>query len=816
MTKLHINNHKNLQFENLTSERKIDGTINTLCYGLPDSIRSKITNISRSYLTEMVEEFQQLSDMDREIKFHDSCKQNSEQFIKIAQRIMTRLIEDPEFLIVEISKYSNFNQVSVEGEVVYKWTEFYPRRFRKIINMLKFLNYLDEPTDKLSLIHVLISLSEFYKDIRYVSAEAITMEERRIQNTVFVSEDLANQAKSRYEEFFREEFIQFIDDIMDGQLDCLNPYIKKMVNDIRISIRRVLNVRNIQNLECPNYVSMASSGMTDGDTGKTIPALFADIFEIIPEEIRDIPVFGNNFMKDPNYYIDSNHKGRSYGKFITIPQSKLKRRGIHISPNFINDRLSYYHSLASSILANIDRDCTFNQHKGYNRVNLYTTDKSFQLFSLDLTSATDTWLIENQADMLRCILKRYPGYTEDIISSWVKLMTFEEILPRTNELVSMKIGQPQGRLSSFPMFALTHHFIMIYVLWSVHGMSNTYCDYVILGDDSFIVTKDPAAVMNVNSEFIHPISQTYKTVLSYINVECNLDKGYQSYLDGEVRIAEFAKVLSMGGYVLTSAPWNLITKCNSLSYWLWWLKYSPWENIETVSYNISRELNIDRQILLKYLSLEVDYNRGLAKLGPLFDSNYDGNEMHKFLYLKDKWLIANSILLNLLNTKSKEELPIELDYEFILKSIERDNNALKKYIVYDSPKLMEVLDLEMIKAFLREALSQSIELNAEDRYIQACLNAVRLTSNEILDGLTDVLNTLEFEEQYERSIYFNKVINSLRGRSFKIEMLNDLDWFMDRYDTIVEMFGTESNNMDTNPFEVCIVDDDTEEIPLFY
>ena len=94
--------------------------------------------------------------------------------------------------------------------------------------------------------------------------------------------------------------------------------------------------------------------------------------------------------------------------------------------------------------------------------------------------------------------------------------------PSFSRLVRFATGQSLGFLSSWPLFALCHHFVLWYCADKVYP-SRVFRKYALLGDD--IVIADPR------------VADVYQSVINALGVKISLPKSLISDIGG----CEFAK-----------------------------------------------------------------------------------------------------------------------------------------------------------------------------------------------------------------------------------------------------------------------------------
>lgn len=764
---MHTKQNPGVAFEHL-NYKNVSDTVDTLLLSLDNEKYKDLRTRMIKFIELNMDIFNNLKESYKCIEFHDASKERSTCFIAIVTTMVARMAVNPEDLLdITVDDKGRFSNISLNNEILYSWEEFYPRTYRVLVNALPCLNKAESLEERLSLLHAMISVTTIFNDLRFSSRATITKEETRIKRDVF-----DNVPDYRmYNEYLKDDINTFVSKLVRGELKVTNPHLREHINDVHNAIKRTLNVRDIRDIQNPPFISMASTGMYDKERKVRLPALLADPYERIPEVIRDIPCYGTTIIKEPNNTLirkGINDDGKdTYGKFITIGQSKLKRRGIHISPNYLQDRLSYYHNLFASILRKIKRDCTFEQHKGYNKVTSWTDilEQLLAVLSLDLTAATDTWLIKTQMNVMYQILKEFTTVeiATEMVKDWETLMQFPELVG--TKLDAMLCGQPQGRLSSFPVFAFCHHIIVLFTEYQLYIegiLKDQFIDYVILGDDSSNCSDSNQLSLEYKARYIF----NFKCC----GVDCNPNKGYTSMI-GEPKVAEFAKVLAIEGHNFSPSPLGILMSGNKLEYWVWWLYYAPYENIHILVKNLSEMYDYDSDALMIYIASLTDYKRIAHNKKALYNDFYTEQEFRKVGWFHDTWMFKDSILVNMLESSDRLDLGLVDSYTDLKSKITKRAKELETYCGDNSIKLNYVYDMELMKNFVIGEVYDNLDIPDEvDRYLNFCLSALRISSQDIIDSLEDVLNILDTDpETYVRSLSYQKVIDSLRGRSFNKE-----------------------------------------------
>jgi hypothetical protein len=396
----------------------------------------------------------------------------------------------------------------------------------------------------------------------------------------------------------------------------------KWAHDIVMSLRRLYRQDRsflYDNIHPMLSVSSTCSSMLHKGKRRTIPGLFASCIE--PDYFKanypnsnfdQIVGFKNTYDIDL-HDLKKKRSFKSKRRFsVSIDQKKPKPRIIHPLNNSEQDRLIYYHRLLESVLSNIPSDCTFDQSKGSEHIKYVMNSKEdWGIYSLDLTSATDTFNIGLQYLIIKELIFNNKEYADELSSVWLDIMTSETVIHIKNEdhYFRFSNGQPQGFLSSFPAFSLEHHIVMLTVLRKFLPETRGEDFYRVLGDDSLITSSDD------NFE----IPKLYQYYINSANVECNITKGYLYNLhepNHKVKIAEFAKQLIVDGIEVTPIPTKLLTQNETISdviARLGW--YSQHSNTKLSISNLKYYIELWNKWDLKHYSLIIDTLVGLMLPG---------------------------------------------------------------------------------------------------------------------------------------------------------------------------------------------------------
>lgn len=214
------------------------------------------------------------------------------------------------------------------------------------------------------------------------------------------------------------------------------------------------------------------------------------------------------------------------GKLSLKFEAAGKVRVFAIIDAWAQSLLSHVHTGLFDILKSIPQDGTFDQLKPIRML----LDKNIQeLYSFDLTAATDRLPIDIQKDILSILFN-----SEEAASAWKDLLIERDysletsLFPNHNGNYRYAVGQPMGALSSWASLALTHH-VIIQIASRRAGLNVWFEDYAVLGDDVVIGHKT--------------VASCYQNLMEDLGVSINLSKS----LTSKTQSLEFAKKLFIQG-----------------------------------------------------------------------------------------------------------------------------------------------------------------------------------------------------------------------------------------------------------------------------
>nr|UPW42101.1 MAG: putative RNA dependent RNA polymerase [Guangxi mito-like virus 15] len=239
----------------------------------------------------------------------------------------------------------------------------------------------------------------------------------------------------------------------------------------------------------------------------------------------------------PNFFKQSN-AFPEHSKLHFIFEKGNKCRTIAIIDYWTQQILIPIHNTIQNINKTLENDGTFDQDKLVHWVSRMTSLNSSQLYSLDLTAATDRLPIDLQV----LILEKLFGNRE-LALAWKDVLVSRSYKLITGEKIKYTVGQPMGAKSSFPMLALTHHVIVQQA--AINAGKTGFNDYIILGDD--IVINNTA------------VAKSYKELMKALGMEISEHKSIVSdESTSRVRSAEIARRLFVSGIDVSPFPMKLL------------------------------------------------------------------------------------------------------------------------------------------------------------------------------------------------------------------------------------------------------------------
>lgn len=135
-----------------------------------------------------------------------------------------------------------------------------------------------------------------------------------------------------------------------------------------------------------------------------------------------------------------------------------------------------------AVLKRIQNDGTFNQPEPLK----YLLGHS-HCYSYDLKYATDRWPLHFLYVIM--IMLFGPSLASSIVNTTLGFNVFDVLFTKTKRFTA---GQPLGYYASWPLFSLSHHFLVWYAAEQVHPFER-FTKYAILGDAVVIADKRVAS-----------------------------------------------------------------------------------------------------------------------------------------------------------------------------------------------------------------------------------------------------------------------------------------------------------------------------------
>lgn len=229
-----------------------------------------------------------------------------------------------------------------------------------------------------------------------------------------------------------------------------------------------------------------------GPNGQALATSKYDL-AVLPEELkRDLKILGGDAITHAMeqlqtcenkaigvwYQVFGQPQKEETRKLAVFADPEGKTRIIAILDYWSQTVLRPLHDRLNRILERIPSDCTFKQDNFRNCL-----PSSGPYYSLDLTAATDRMPIALQKVLLTEIVGK------DKTEAWARVLV-DYGYSYGAEKFFYKTGQPMGAYSSWPVMALTHHFITRLAALKV-GKPH-FRDYALLGDDIVIANKEVA------------------------------------------------------------------------------------------------------------------------------------------------------------------------------------------------------------------------------------------------------------------------------------------------------------------------------------
>ena len=209
------------------------------------------------------------------------------------------------------------------------------------------------------------------------------------------------------------------------------------------------------------------------------------------------------------------------------------KRRIFAIGNYINQRLLYpLHQWLANVLKRIPMDGTFDQTRPLDRL----AGVKGTVHSVDLKSATDRWPLHLMFELTQSLFDR--SFASSAVNSALGTNIFQVAFVKSNQHVSFVAGQPLGLYSSWPLFALSHHFVVWYAAEQEYP-GIRFKNYAVLGDD--VIIADTA------------VNTRYREIITRLGVAISEGKS----LNSPSGACEFAKRFRLDRMTVDASPLSL-------------------------------------------------------------------------------------------------------------------------------------------------------------------------------------------------------------------------------------------------------------------
>jgi hypothetical protein len=169
-----------------------------------------------------------------------------------------------------------------------------------------------------------------------------------------------------------------------------------------------------------------------------------------------------------------------------------------------------------------------------------------RVFSVDLSSATDRFPLDLQVNVLKALV--HPR-DHDFVNLWSDFCRGK--WRYNNTYITWTKGQPLGMQTSFAAFALTHGFLLYFLLWEIQ---REHCEGACPGwNGEFFILGDDVVILNER------LFRSYRKTLEIL--ECPVSES-KSIVSND--ICEFAGKLYTNGLVIPQMKWKGISDDNFL------------------------------------------------------------------------------------------------------------------------------------------------------------------------------------------------------------------------------------------------------------
>lgn len=217
-----------------------------------------------------------------------------------------------------------------------------------------------------------------------------------------------------------------------------------------------------------------------------------------------------------------------------------KARPFAIVDFFSQSSLKSIHDFTMDWLKGVRTDGSKDHSIAAKAVREWTKFPKLRTWSFDLTTATDRFPVFLQEIVLEQM------FGQKIKDCWKDIICNRTFIGPQGEEVRFSVGQPLGALSSWSVFAITHHLLLQTAAFrSFKREFKWFKHYRMIGDDITISGYEPVA-------------KEYKSMLDSLGVNISIDKSVLPEQCSDGNCAEIAKRLFQNGIEVTPLPPNAI------------------------------------------------------------------------------------------------------------------------------------------------------------------------------------------------------------------------------------------------------------------
>jgi hypothetical protein len=235
------------------------------------------------------------------------------------------------------------------------------------------------------------------------------------------------------------------------------------------------------------------------------------------------------------------------GKVTPILEKAGKVRLVASPDYFSQATMRPLHSWLMRVLSQFPADCTYDQRSAVGKIQTWQKEPGRSIYSFDQSSCTDLFPIDCQLILLE---QRFGKPFASAVRTVMVDRDWKVTLPKSGQSMKVRwsVGQPMGIYASWPLMALTHHFLVQFSSWKARGRKIPvipFDKYVICGDDVVIASKT--------------VADCYHRVVTDLGMKINLAKSHISGgKTGVPPVSEFAKITVWKGQPLFPIRPNMV------------------------------------------------------------------------------------------------------------------------------------------------------------------------------------------------------------------------------------------------------------------